>query len=225
MTRILNVLIIDDQQLAINAYRNALLRLNKTLNNIVFKICTATSYDIAMEKMEEAVNGAPYHLVFLDIKVATIIKGEILTCEEKGNIIRQFFDGIKIIVSTSYSDPYRINKIFNNVKPNAFIIKEDFSFDNLLEAIMNVLNDTPYYSKTVLRLIHKKLSTNICLDETDRLLLRELERGTKMKDLPAFIELSLGGLERRKRRLNQIFNNEKKTNKALLKLARENGFL
>ncbi len=225
MTQVLNVLIIDDQQLAIDTYKRALQGLNKTLNHIVFKICTATSYDMAMKKMEEAINVAPYHLIFLDIKVTTVIKGKVLTCEEKGNIIRQFFDGIKIIVSTPFSDNYRINKIFDNVKPDAFLIKEDFSFDNLLEAIKDVLNNTPYYSKTVLKLVHKKLLNNIYLDDIDKQLLWELDRGTKMKDLPNIIYLSLSGIERRKRLLKKKFKAEKQNDEVLIKLVKEYGFL
>ena len=52
-----------------------------------------------------------------------------------------------------------------------------------------------------------------------------LSQGFKTKELTEVVHLSIAGIEKRKRRLNQIFNNDRNSDKILLKLAKEKGFI
>lgn len=224
MTNPLNVLIIDDHIAIIESYERAFSYLSST-TNFVFKIDTSRNCDCAILKMEKALKTAPYDLIFLDISLPPSIDGRILCGEDLGKVIRQLFSKTKIIVSTHHNNNYRINNIFNSINPEGFLIKSEAGFSNFTDAIRDVLNNTPYYTKTVLELLRKNLMNNFNLDETDRLLLYELSKGTKMKDLPRTINLSIGGIERRKRLLKQTFNTTRESDLALIKVAQEYGFL
>ena len=66
---------------------------------------------------------------------------------------------------------------------------------------------------------------NYSFDNIDRKILYELSIGTRMKDLPDIIPLSIAGIEKRKRHLKQIFNINSPNDKELLKIAKEKGFV
>jgi hypothetical protein len=56
-------------------------------------------------------------------------------------------------------------------------------------------------------------------------MLYELSLGTRMKDLPNIVPLSIAGIEKRKRILKEVFDVEDQGDKALIMKARELGFI
>ncbi|AUP79680.1 response regulator [Flavivirga eckloniae] len=224
MTKAHNVLIIDDHIAIIESYERAFSYLSSNAD-FVFEIDTATSCDNALLKIEKSLKSDPYDLIFLDISLPPSKDGKILCGEDLGKRIRQLLSDTRIIVSTHHNNNYRINNIFNSINPEGFLIKSEAGFSNFVDAIKAILNNSPYYTKTVLELLRKSLMNNFNLDETDRQLLYELSKGTKMKDLPNTINLSIGGIERRKRLLKQTFNTTRESDLVLIKAAQEYGFL
>ena len=89
----------------------------------------------------------------------------------------------------------------------------------------NIINESPYYSKTILKLLRKNLSSNIVLNKIDKQILYEISKGKKPKDLTKNIPLSIGGIEKRKRQLKEIFDVPKKDDEDLLKSAKQKGYL
>ena len=71
--------------------------------------------------------------------------------------------------------------------------------------MITVINQPPFYSKTVLQLLRKTASNNYLIDEIDRRLLYEISIGTRMNELPDVINLSKAALEKRKRNLKEVF--------------------
>ena len=65
----------------------------------------------------------------------------------------------------------------------------------------------------------------LLLDKIDREIIYELSIGTKTKDLPTILPLTIAGIEKRKRNLKTIFNVSKLADKYLIIKARERGFL
>ena len=88
-----------------------------------------------------------------------------------------------------------------------------------------MLTDPPYYSKTIIKLLRNEVSSHYVLDDIDRKLLYELSIGTKMKDLPNILLLSLAAIEKRKSRIKQLFEVENQFDKELFSKAKEKGFL
>ena len=84
---------------------------------------------------------------------------------------------------------------------------------------------SPYYSKSVLELFRKQSSIDYRLDKIDRQLLYEMSIGTKMKDLPKIIPMSMAGLEKRKKHLKEIFEILNNDDRELILKAKEKGFI
>ena len=164
-------------------------------------------------------------MALLDINIPPSEDKKILCGEDIGIELRKYFPQIKIIVYTSNNDNYRLNNILRSINPEGFLIKSDINYKNLVDAISRVLINPPYYSNTILNLIRQHISSDFLLDSIDRVVLYQLSKGTKTKDLPKFVKLSKGGVERRKRHLKEVFNIEDKSDKKLIQIAKEKGYI
>lgn len=225
-TKKYSVLIIDDHPLITDAYKIAFNYYSKQNESILFYIQTAQNCDRAFELINKfSTKGEKLDIVFLDIKLPPSKDGKILSGEDLGLKINKLLPDTKIIVSTTFNDNYRVHNIFKSLDPDGFLIKNDITPKELIEAIHTVLNDPPYYSKTVVKLLRKQVANDFLLDNIDRRILHELSIGTRMKNLPDILPLSIAGIEKRKRHLKHIFNIKSNDDKELLYIAKEKGFI
>lgn len=228
------VLIIDDHPLIAEAYKSALKRVDFEDTTYEFFIDEVYDIDSAIVKIKNCVANLEndkieekkiYDLIFLDIKLPISSDKKILSGEELGMKIRECLPNVKIMISTTYNDNYRLHSIMKSVNPDGLLVKNDLLPEDLVFAIKSVMSNPPYYSKTVLKLIQKQFSNDLVLDRIDRRILYELSIGTKTKDLTNFMPLSSAGVEKRKRHLKEIFQVENGDDRELLETAREKGFI
>jgi len=225
-TKKYSVLIIDDHPLISNAYQSAFKYISKQNENISFKIDVANNCDSAFEKINYfSINNKCLDIVFLDIKLPPSKCGKILSGEDLGLKINDLLPETKIIVATTFNNNYRIHSIFKNLNPDGFLIKNDITPKELVTTINTIITDPPYYSNTVMQFLRKRISNDLLLDDKDRRILYELSIGTRMKELPNIIPLSIAGIEKRKRNLKQIFNVKSSDDRDLILKAKEKGFI
>ena len=161
-----NVLLIDDHPLISEAYKSAFNHISKNDEAYSFSIDMAHNCDTAMEKINEYTKSDEYlEVVFLDISLPPSQDGQILSGEDLGLKLNELLPDTKIIISTTFNDNYRIHSIFRNINPDGFLIKNDITSQELVTAILNVLTDPPYYSKTVLKLLRKQVSSEFLLGQ------------------------------------------------------------
>jgi DNA-binding NarL/FixJ family response regulator len=221
-----HALIIDDHPLITEAYKSALLFYQKKNESASFTISVCHDCDSACNKIEVfASNNEALDIVFLDISLPPSEDGKILSGEDLGLKINQELPDTKIIVSTSFNDNYRIHSIFKNINPDGFLIKNDITPKELVQAIDEVLLDPPYYSKTVLKLLRKEVASDYIVDELDRKILYELSIGTMTKDMPNMIPLSLPGIKKRKNHLRKVMGTSSMNDQELIFIAKEKGFI
>jgi len=223
MNNPLNVLIVEDEPLIINSLKSVLEHVSNVGPD--FKIKTAGNCDAALLEIDKAVRSIPFDLVIMDINLQPSTDRKFLSGEDLGMELKSLFPKVKMLVVTSHTENYRLNNILQTLNPDGLLVKSDADFKDFIEAVKCILNDIPYYSKIVLKLIRSHVSHDFYLDRKDRLLLYQLSQGTKNKDLPDFIGLSKGGVERRKRNLKEVFCLEHEDDRTLLAAAREKGFI
>lgn len=221
----LTTLIDNDYPLMCEAYKRAFINVsNYTLYD--FDFITINNIDDACEMIKKFYDREQkIDLVFLDLKLFPSDNKKILSGEDLGILIKDMFPSCKVILSTTNDNKYRIHSVFRSINPEGFLIKSDVTFIELVKAINEVINDPPYYSKTVLKLLRKKVSTDFLLDDVDRKILYELSIGAKVKDMLGFIPLSVAAIEKRKRHLKKIFNVKEKGHRELILKAKESGFI
>lgn len=221
-----SVLIIDDHPLITEAYKTAFDYYSKQNEGIDFSIDVVQDCDSSMEAINDIFSKKrTLDIVFLDIKLPPSKDGKIISGEDLGLKINKLLPKTKIIVSTTFNDNYRVHSIFKSLNPDGFLIKNDITPKELIETIDTIINDPPYYSKTVIKLLRKQVANDFLLDNIDRKILYELSVGTRMKDLPNILPLSIAGIEKRKRHLKHLFNIKSVDDRELLLVAKEKGFI
>ena len=225
MHKTFNVLIVEDEPLIVSSLKSSLDYISNSGKKWDFRIKTARNCDDALLQIDNAVRNNPFDLAILDVNIPHSKDHKYISGEDLGAELRRFFPNIKIIVFTSHSENFRLGNILQSVKPNGLLVKNDVDFNDLVECMSRVLNEIPFYSKTVLKLIRSQISNTFTLDRIDRLLLHQISLGTRTKNLPEIVGLSKSGIESRKRKLKEVFCLEKGDDKDLLDMAKEKGFI
>lgn len=219
-----SVLIVEDHQINIDSYRRALEFVGKE-KDIVLEISEALNCDQAFEKMKLLEKGNKLDLVILDISLPPSKKYDILNGEALGVLIKQRFTNCKLLVCTSLNDNLRLNSILKSLNPDAFLIKSDITFKDLVSAITKLVKNSSYYSETILNIMRNKLTSDLVLDELDIKILYEISNGARMKEMTDLIPLSKTGIERRKKTLKMVFKVKNDSDRDLIIKAKEKGFL
>lgn len=225
MTGKYKVLIIDDHPIICNSYKDAFAEVNKEFEDLHIQIEVALDCDTARDKIRNNWVEKGYDMVFLDIRLPASRDRKLVSGEDLGELIREVQPQAKIIVATTFNDNFRMLNIFKSLNPEGFLIKNDLDTKELTTAISHVMQGSPYYSSTVSGLFRKQMSQSMNVDKIDRLMLYELSMGTRMKEMPDVVPLSMAGIEKRKRILKQKFDVEDQGDKALILKAREMGFI
>ncbi len=223
MGKRIKILIVDDHPMIVEGYKNALLNSHYDDGDLI--IHTANTCDTAISKMMDAVEGIPYDIMFLDIKLPPSADGQILSGEELGIEAKKMLPKSKVVILTMFNDNFRLNNILKNVDPDGFLIKTDVTSQEFVNAFEQVLKKPPYYSTTIAKLLRQQITNDIILDGIDRKILYQISIGTKVKDIPNFVTVSIGSVERRKRQLKKLFKVSDEDDRALIEKAKIKGFI
>lgn len=215
----IKILLIDDHYMILEGYKNVLSR--NRINDMEVEVDTANTCDIASNKIITK----EFDLVFLDINFPVDENSKFLSGEDLGIWIKKNYSQVKVLILTVLEDPFRLNNILMNVKPDGFLLKGETTSQELLRGIEKVLYSPPYFGPKISKILFSSTLHQHSLDETDRMILYQLSLGTKTKDLPQHVHLSLRAVENRKKRLKEIFKVSEENNRALLEKARESGYI
>jgi|SRR5690606_16413673 len=167
-----------------------------------------------------------FDLVFLDIRLEPQPEIEMYSGEDLGVVIRKRYPGTIIIVSTVHNTPHQIGSILNNVDPDGFFVKGDIDSFGLEPVINKALHSPPQYSSTVLNFMRKlKNEKNLKMDDRDRQLLFELDKGHTMDKIAEIMPLSRSAIAKRIQKLKRIFDLEGSSTRYLIRVAREKGVI
>jgi DNA-binding NarL/FixJ family response regulator len=222
MKKILNVLLVDDHQSIIQAYSNYLNQFEGTYGDYRLNVKTAMCCDSAIAIIE---NSRSIDVAFVDMRLPRSKNGKFKSGEDLGVLLKKTFPKIKIVIITGHYETLILSSILQNVNPEAMLLKGDIDGKTILEALSKIFNGIPYYSISVLNLLRKKISSSINLDPLDKLMLYELWKGTKTKDLVKVLPLSMGAIEKRKRNVRVKFGAKSKDDDMLISMVLKEGFL
>jgi DNA-binding NarL/FixJ family response regulator len=214
-----NILIVDDHPFIIDGYKNAITRYNPNLYEYVFtqgKDCE-TGYNIITNP--ETVS---FDVAFLDISMPVYEEKGIHSGEDLAKLILQFMPNCKIILLTMYTELLKIKNIIDTINPAGLVIKNDLTFDELLFGFDKVIKDEIYYSHSVIKMANQKENG---VDQFDKLILFHISKGTRTKDIPQYIPISLTAIERRKANLKELFQIKDGSDIDLVKEAKNKGII
>lgn len=183
MKKTYRVLIVEDEQMIINNYENALAYVQQQSGTIEFKIDIAKDCQVAYDKINQAIMGNPFDLVFLDIRLPSINGHNIRSGEDLGLLIRKEMPTARIIVLTSHFEHSLLNYIYNTLRPDSFVVKNDIVFKDLITIIEKVIDHKNFYSNRILTLINQQATNRGVLNKFEIKILLEISNGAKLKEL------------------------------------------
>jgi DNA-binding NarL/FixJ family response regulator len=217
-----NILIVDDHPFIIEGYKNAITRY-KT-DEYTFMIDQAknceTAYDIITNP-----ETAPFDIAFLDISMPPFESKNIFSGEDLAKLLQTYMPNCKIILLTMYTELLKIKTIVKTINPAGLIVKNDLNFEVLIFAIDTIINNKKYYSDSIISMLELVDADAVEIDVFDKQILFHLSKGTKKSELPQYILLSAGAIERRKKDLMLLLKIESGLDKDLVQEAKAKGLL
>jgi DNA-binding NarL/FixJ family response regulator len=224
MPTLLNVLIVEDHPLIVEAYKTTFNQYCKQKADYHTNFHLWNDLETASQEINK-ISLSDIDLVILDMQLPLHKKSKFLSGKEVGIALRKKDANTKIIVITSLYDSYQIYSILKSINPEGLLIKNEIGANELNLALENILAGEAYYSQRVYSLIRNKNNHEIYLEPTDHKLLFELSQGSKTNELPHILHLSKTSVERRKRKIKEIFGVVGENDRKLLDAAREKGFI
>ncbi|MBC7606045.1 MAG: response regulator transcription factor [Burkholderiales bacterium] len=219
----INILIVDDHPFIIEAYKNAIKGYNSK-GAYEFTITQAKDCKTGYEAIT-APGIEPFGIAFFDLSMPTYEEKGIFSGEDLALLVKKEMPNCKIILLTMHTELLKINTIIKNINPNGLVIKNDLTFDELLLAFDKILKDENYYSQTVVKLVSQTQYDNIEIDAFDKQILFHLSKGTKTKDIPQYVPLSLSAVEKRKLNLKETLEIKGGSDIDLIREAKNKGLL
>lgn len=223
MATLVNILIVDDHPFIIEAYKNAIKGYNSK-GAYEFVITQAKDCKTGYEAIT-APGIQPFGIAFFDLSMPTYEEKGIFSGEDLALLIKNEMPDCKIILLTMHTELLKINTIIKNINPNGLVIKNDLTFDELLIAFDKILKEENYYSQTVVKLVSQIQYDNIEIDAFDKQILFHLSKGTKTKDIPQYVPLSLSAVEKRKLNLKDTLDIRGGSDIDLIREAKNKGLL
>lgn len=217
-----NILIVDDHPFIIDGYKNAITRYKPDIYEYSFtqgKDCE-TGYNIVTNQ-----ETPPFDVAFLDISMPIYSEKEIHSGEDLAKLIMELMPNCKIILLTMYTELLKIKNIIDTINPAGLVIKNDLTFDELLFGFDIVLKDEIYYSHSVIKMANQNNNEVDGIDQFDKLILFHISKGTKTKDIPQYIPISLHAIESRKVTLKELFKIETGNDIDLIREAKVRGII
>jgi DNA-binding NarL/FixJ family response regulator len=217
-----NILIVDDHPFIIQGYKNAITRYNP--NQFEFFITEAKDCESGYNIITNPETLA-FDVAFLDISMPSYDEKGIFSGEDLAKLLNEYMPNCKIILLTMYTELLKIRTIIDNINPLGLVIKNDLTFDELLFGFDKVINSETYYSQSIQKMIDQSEQETIEIDLFDKQILFHISKGTKTKDIPQYVPISLTAIEKRKLNLKKILDIKDETDIELVREAKNRGLL
>lgn len=222
--KIVRILSVDDHAMTAMGYKYILE--GAEFQEFTVKVDTANTFEAAIEKIEFSARSLIYDILLLDISLFPAHSNDTRSGEDIGIYARKIVPDSKVVFMSSFSDSYRINSLFKTVDPDGYMVKSEIDEKSLCAMVRTVISRPPYYTASALSAIRKKMANDFdMVDETDKLILHEISKGTRTKDIGPIISIASTTVESRKRQLKHLFEIEHGNDIELIEEARKRGFL
>ncbi|MXN92318.1 response regulator [Flavobacterium sp. Sd200] len=197
----MNILIVDDHPVMIEVYEYIL----STSTKINYNLTCVSSCEEAHDTLTEKKLTNTFSLAILDYKLPEYSHMNITNGCDIARLVRAYNPKCKIVMVTGQNKILFIYDLLHKIYPEALILKNDLVINHLPQIIESVLDGNHYYSATVKSYTAKMWNENLTLDEDDRTIIFNLQKGHKVKDLPKIINLSASTIQRRIFNIKKIF--------------------
>ena len=218
----MNVLIADDHQLTIDAYKTILpfsLQLGDNINFI-----EANSCEEGYLKINECIeNNVKIDLAILDYSMPVYSEKNILNGADVCIYLQKQMPSCINMILTSIMENIILFEIILNVKPHGIVTKSDIDGNKFLEIIEIVLSGKKYRSDFVSMQIEEIWENKAFVNELNRKILQYLAKGYKLKEIAQELDVSEITIKKRISKIRESLNLNEDDN--ILKEAITRGYI
>ncbi|RYJ53371.1 response regulator transcription factor [Flavobacterium petrolei] len=216
----LEILLVDDHIMITDCYKMALTDLE-----ISTRITSANSLENAYKFIFDNGPDVRIDLVILDLSMPEYPEKNIENGEDLAKLIRVRHPKTKIIFITGYCNIIRLNSIIHDINPEGLIEKSDLDFSSISIICNKIIAGEIYKSERVKKTIEDFSTKEMFLDTIDRQIIILISQNTKTVNIPELLNLSLSAIEKRKAKIKIYFGVEKGSDDAIIRKAKEIGFV
>lgn len=216
----LEILLVDDHIMITDCYKMALTDLE-----ISTRITSTNSLENAYKFIFDNAPDVRIDLVILDLSMPEYPEKNIKNGEDLAKLIRVKYPKTKIIFITGYCNIIRLNSIIHDINPEGLIEKSDLDFSSISIICNKIIAGEIYKSERVKKTIEDFSTKEMFLDTIDRQIIILISQNTKTVNIPELLNLSLSAIEKRKAKIKIYFGVEKGSDDAIIKKAKEIGFV
>ena len=218
----MNILIADDHQLTIDAYKTILpfsLQLGDNINFI-----EANSCQEAYLKINQCIeNNVKIDLAILDYSMPVYSEKNILNGADVCIYLQKQMPSCINMILTSIMENIILFEIILNVKPHGIVTKSDIDGNKFLEIIEIVLSGKKYRSDFVSMQIEEIWENKAFVNDLNRKILQYLSKGYKLKEIAQELDVSEITIKKRISKIRESLNLNEDDN--ILKEAKFRGYL
>ncbi len=218
----MNILIADDHQLTIDAYKTILpfsLQLGDNINFI-----EANSCEEAYLKINQCIeNNVKIDLAILDYSMPVYSEKNILNGADVCIYLQKQMPSCINMILTSIMENIILFEIILNVKPHGIVTKSDIDGNKFLEIIEILLSGKKYRSDFVSMQIEEIWENKAFVNELNRKILQYLARGYKLKEIAQELDVSEITIKKRISKIRESLNLNEDDN--IFKEAKSRGYL
>lgn len=218
----MNVLIADDHQLTIDAYKTILpfsLQLGDNINFI-----EANSCEEAYLKINQCLdNNLRIDLAILDYSMPVYSEKNILNGADFCIYLQKQMPNCINMILTSIMENIILFEIILNVKPHGIVTKSDIDGNKFLEIIEIVLSGKKYRSDFVSMQIEEIWENKAFVNDLNRKILQYLSKGYKLKEIAQELDVSEITIKKHISKIRESLNLNEDDN--ILKEAKSRGYL
>lgn len=215
----MKVLLADDQQLTVSAYRMMIGSETKEAMFTECLSCEATYHAIESGFSKNQV----FDLALLDYSMPVYSEQNMNNGGDLCLHIKKIMPNCKVFIITAIVDNVTLFDILQNAKPDGIALKSDLTHENLHLALQYIFKGEKYRSETVVKKLDEIWATEIFVQPSNRKILYYLSQGYRIKDMCSELDLTEGGIHKRIAKIKVALNVT--DDSSILREAKKRGFV
>ena len=217
------ILIVDDHPINVDSYQTLLSNIesNEKAEYLLAFDCEQAYNTINRRLLSDKT----INFAFIDISLPAYEEKKLFSGSDVAMLIRKKIPLCKIIIISMHKEPLWVNQIYKSVKPEGFIAKSDINYKCFPEIFQSIEKNEIYMSQSIKLSQKIMIQKNINWDEYDSKILQLIAQGIKTINLPNFIPLSLSTIETRKANIKKQLVLNTSSDKELIDIVKNLGFI
>ena len=218
-----NILIVDDHPINVESYQTLLsdIESNKNAEFLLAFDCKQ-AYNIIINHHHQ---GSFIDFAFIDISLPPYEEKKLFSGSDIAITLKKLFPNCKITIISMHKEPIWVNQIQKSVLPEGFIAKSDINYKIFPEIFRCIEKNEIFISPSIRNAQRIMAQNNLNWDEHDSRILQLLSEGIRTVDMPRYIPLSLSSIEKRKANLKKQLLLNTASDRELIDVSRELGFI